>query len=168
MGDVRDVEFTAFVASQRPRLFRLAYLLAGNEHLAEDIVQRALVKLYGSWKRVRRANSVEAYVRRAVVNSHLDEGSRPWRRERPGIELIDVAEEPVGLSVEDSDALWAALRALPVRQRRVVVLRHYWGLSVEETAADLGVRPGTVKSQTSAALQTLRARLLVTIREGDQ
>lgn len=163
----RDAEFTAFVAAQRPRLFRLAYLLAGNQDQAEDIVQRALIKLYASWQRVQGADAVDAYVRRAIVNSHLDESTRPWRRERPGIELVDLPDEPVGLSMEDSDELWTALRALPARQRRIVVLRHYWGLSVEETAADLGVRPGTVKSQTSAALRTLRARLLISTREGD-
>ncbi|WP_152365340.1 SigE family RNA polymerase sigma factor [Microlunatus speluncae] len=168
MRPSRDAEFTAFVAAERPRLFRLAYLLCGGTHQAEDIVQRALIGLYRSWHRVHRAGNVQAYARRAIVNSHVDEARLPWRRERTGVELIDRAAEPAGVSAEDSAELWAALRALPVKQRRVVLLRHYWGLSVEETAADLGVRSGTVKSQTFDALRALRAVLArPTDREND-
>ncbi len=155
----RDAEFTAFVAAERSRLFRLAYLLCGSPDRAEDIVQRALIGLYQAWHRVRRAGNVHAYARRAVVNSHIDETRRPWRRERTGIDLVDRPAESAGTSVEDSTELWAALHALPAKQRRVVLLRHYWGLSVEETAADLGIRPGTVKSQTHDALRALRAVL---------
>ena len=84
---------------------------------------------------------------------------RPWRRERIGHDIPDrstLAE----ITLEDTDELWAALKALPARQRRVVVLRHYWGLSVDETAADLAVSAGTVKSQTSAALANLRSALV--------
>jgi RNA polymerase sigma-70 factor (sigma-E family) len=157
MGRRWDAEFTDFVASERPQLFRLAYLLCGTTHQAEDIVQRALIGLYRSWHRVHRAGNLKAYARRAVVNSHVDDARRPWRRERTGLELVDRAEEPAGVAFEDSTDLWAAIRTLPVKQRRVVLLRHYWGLSVEETAADLGIRPGTVKSQTFDALHALRA-----------
>ncbi len=155
----RDEEFTAFVVARRPHLYRTAYLLcAGDPHRAEDVVQRALTQLYGAWPRVSRADSVDAYVRRVVVNAHLDEVRRPWRRERPVDTDLD-RPAAAGLSVEDSDALWTALRELAPGQRRVVVLRHYLGLSVDETAADLGISPGTVKSQTSAALARLRAAL---------
>jgi RNA polymerase sigma factor (sigma-70 family) len=66
---------------------------------------------------------------------------------------------PAALSPEDADALWSALRGLAPGQRRVVVLRHYWGLSVDETAADLGISPGTVKSQTADAIAKLREAL---------
>lgn len=154
----RDEEFAAYVARRRPQLFRAAWLLCGDPHRAEDVVQAALTRLYVAWPRVQRADSVEAYVRRAVVNAHLDEGRRPWRREASaGDELPEqatTAPEPA-----EHDDLWVALRGLPPGQRRVVVLRHWWGLSVEETAADLGIRPGTVKSQTSAALAALRTSL---------
>ncbi|GGU09379.1 SigE family RNA polymerase sigma factor [Nocardioides albus] len=153
----RDEEFTAYVRERRAHLFRAAYLLCGDEHRAEDIVQLTLSKVYSAWRKVRKADSVDAYVRRVLVNSHLDEGRRPWRRERSG----EVADHPVptGLGAEEVDELWTALRSLPAGQRRVVVLRHYWGLSVEETAADLGISGGTVKSQTSAALANLRRTL---------
>ncbi len=153
----RDEEFTAYVRERRAHLYRAAYLLCGDEHRAEDIVQLTLSKVYAAWRRVRKADSVDAYVRRVLVNSHLDEGRRPWRRERAG-EVAD-RPAPVGLGAEDLDELWTALRALPAGQRRVVVLRHYWGLSVEETAADLGIAVGTVKSQTAVALTNLRHAL---------
>ncbi len=160
MGGTRDDGFTAYVAGRRAHLFRTAYLLCGDPHRAEDIVQTALAKLYVAWPRASRADSVDAYVRRVIINSHLDETRRPWRRESPTEdERLDRAA-PAGVAPEDADALWAALKDLGPKQRRVVVLRHYWGLSVEETAADLGVSPGTVKSQTSAALEKLRTALL--------
>ena len=154
----REAEFSAYVAERRAYLYRTAYLLCGDPHRAEDIVQQSLAKLYGAWSRAVRADSVDAYVRRIVVNAHLDEVRRPWQRERPTAEPADAAAA-TGLSVEDSDALWTALRGLAPGQRRVVVLRHYWGLSVDETAADLGISPGTVKSQTSEALARLRGVL---------
>lgn len=163
----RDEEFSGYVAQRRPQLYRTAVLLCGDPHRAEDVVQAALAKLYAAWPRVRRADSVDAYARRAVVNAHLDETRRPWRRERSTAHSTLDGRAPSGIGVEESDALWTALRELPPRQRQVVVLRHYWGLSVEETAADLGVSPGTVKSQTSAALARLRSVLTLVETEGE-
>ena len=155
----RDEDFTAYVAERRAHLYRTAYLLcAGDGHRAEDVVQQALAKLYAAWPRASRLESVDAYARRVVVNAHLDEVRRPWHRERSVADAPD-RPTPTGVSVEDADALRTALRQLAPGQRRVVVLRHYLGLSVEETAADLGISPGTVKSQTAAALAQLRTAL---------
>jgi RNA polymerase sigma-70 factor (sigma-E family) len=166
----RDRSFGEYVAGRRAHLYRTAYLLCGDPHRAEDIVQLALTKLYAAWPRASRLESVDAYVRRIVVNAHIDETRRPWRRERP-VELDpgSALDQPVddAVSLEDSDALWTALRGLAPGQRRVVVLRHYWGLSVDETAADLGISPGTVKSQTSDALARLRAALSVVTTPGE-
>ena len=164
----RDEEFSAYVAQRRPQLYRTAVLLCGDVHRAEDVVQTALAKLYAAWPRVRRADSIDAYARRAVVNTHLDETRRPWRRERSFATTDLDGCAPSGLAVEETDALWTALRALPPGQRRVVVLRHYWGLSVEETAADLGISTGTVKSQTSDALARLRSTLTLVDNGGEQ
>lgn len=158
-GKARDVEFGQFVAARRTRLYRTAYLLCGDPHLAEDLVQTALAKLYAAWPRVARADNVDAYARRTVVNAHVDETRRGWRRERAMGDALPEPPHEDRATPEDADALWAALRALAPGQRRVVVLRHYWGLSVEETAADLGISPGTVKSQTSDALAALRLAL---------
>jgi RNA polymerase sigma-70 factor (sigma-E family) len=163
----RDRSFGEYVVERRAHLYRTAYLLCGDPHRAEDIVQQALTKLYAAWPRASRLESVDAYVRRIVVNAHIDETRRPWRRERPVDSGLD---RPVDddVSVEDSDALWTAMRGLAPGQRRVVVLRHYWGLSVDETASDLGISPGTVKSQTSDALARLRAALSVVTTPGER
>lgn len=155
----RDSDFTEFVAARRNKLYRTAVLLCGDPHQAEDIVQQALTKLYGAWSRVARLDNVDAYVRRIVVNAHLDEVRRPWQRERPD-PLIELPTGPCpSASLEDADALWRALARLAPRQRQVVVLRHYWGLSVTETAEDLGISTGAVKSTTSDALERLRDEL---------
>jgi RNA polymerase sigma-70 factor (sigma-E family) len=166
----RERGFGEYVAERRAHLYRTAYLLCGDPHRAEDIVQQALTRLYVAWPRASRVDSVDAYARRIVVNAHIDETRRPWRRERPvepdsGSALDRPVDEHV--TAEDSDALWTALRGLAPGQRRVVVLRHYWGLSVDETAADLGISPGTVKSQTADALTRLRAALSVAATPGE-
>lgn len=102
-------------------------------------MQTALTKQYVAWPRVQRAGNVDAFVRRIVVNAHLDDRRRPWRRERSGLEGVDLIDpDPAGTEPDDRDARVLALAALPERQRRVVVLRHYWGLSVGETAATSG------------------------------
>lgn len=154
----RDEPYITYVAAARPRLYRAAYLLCGDAHRAEDLVQVALAKLYVAWPRAARADSIDAYVRRILVNVHRDETRRPWRREKP-VEDHDLDGVAVARDLESEDELLDALRELPPGQRRVVVLRHYWGLSVDETAADLGVSSGTVKSQTAAALARLRTLL---------
>jgi RNA polymerase sigma-70 factor (sigma-E family) len=155
--ELRAGPFVEYVAARRGKLYRTAYLICGDAHRAEDLVQIALAKAYVAWPRLERAGDVDAYVRRILVNAHVDETRRGWRRERPGLPDVDVST--TAPTPEAHDDLWAALRALAPGQRRVVVLRHYWGLSVEETAADMGISTGTVKSQTSAALARLRSAL---------
>ena len=155
--DERDGPFVEYVVARRARLYRMAYLICGDAHRAEDLVQIALAKAYVAWPRLERAGSVDAYVRRILANAHVDETRRGWRRERPGLPEVNAPTQPP--AHEGHEELWAALRALAPGQRRIVVLRHYWGLSVEETAADLGISPGTVKSQTSDALAHLRRAL---------
>ena len=154
MQSQRDEEFSEYVAARRRGLQQTAYLISGDWQLAEDIVQTALTKLYVAWPRVRRDGSIDAFVRRIIVNCHVDERRRPWRRERLVRDEIEVeADSP--RSYEDDDALMSALAALPTGQRQVVVLRYFAGLSVEETAADLGCSTGNVKSQTSHGLRKL-------------
>jgi RNA polymerase sigma-70 factor (sigma-E family) len=165
-----DAEFTAYVAARRLHLFRIACLLCGDPHQAEDIVQDALARLYAAWPRAARSASIDGYARRTVINSHLNQVRRPWRRERVTATVGELPA-PVHQPTEDLLAMWAALRNLPRGQRTVVVLRHFVGLSVEETAADLGISPGTVKSQTSDALSALRRALApepdVSVTDGD-
>jgi RNA polymerase sigma-70 factor (sigma-E family) len=152
-GHQRDAEFEAYVGAARPRLRRLAYALCADWHTADDVVQTALARLYVAWPRVARADSVDAYVRRAVANAAVDTTRRPWRRERAGLDGVDRALEADDVATRHD--LVAALQRLPQMQRRTVVLRHWIGLSVAETAADLGISEGTVKSHTSRALAAL-------------
>ena len=164
MGDQRDEEFSAFVATRRARLLYTAYLLTGDWQRAEDVVQTALTKLYIAWPRVMHENNVDAFARRIVVNCDTDERRRPWRRERSSLSDLDPPAAAAG-STEDRDALMQALAQLPPRQRRTVILRYFAELSVEETATHLGCSTGTVKSQTSAALRKLDALLSPTFNE---
>ena len=153
----RDAEFEIYVAAARPRLRRLAYSLCGDWHAADDIVQTAMAKLYVAWPRVRRASNPDAYVRRTVARTTIDESRRPWRRERSSLDGFDAGDPQSheGSDVAARNDLVAALQRLPEMQRKTVVLRHWLGLSVAETAADLGIAEGTVKSHTSRALSAL-------------
>lgn len=153
---VMDEEFAEYVAAARPALWRTAFLLCGNRAQADDLVQSALLKLYVAWPRLARGDRLDGYARRIVVNSHIDEVRRPWRRET---ETLDGHEPSFEMTGEDHSALIRALKALPAGQRRVVVLRHYWGLSVAETASDLGISEGSVKSQCSIGLHKLETAL---------
>lgn len=154
----REPAFGDYVSARRAQLYRTACLLCGDSHLAEDVVQDALARLYLNWSRVTRADNVEGYVRRILVNSHYSDRRRPWRREYASL-AVDLPPLEPGLAPEDADIIWTAIRALPPGQRKVIVLRHIWDRSVEETAADLGISPGTVKAQTRDAVAALRRAL---------
>lgn len=153
-----ETDFVAFVAARRPHLRRIAYTLCGDWHQAEDLVQTALAKLYVAWPRLHKAGAEEAYARQVIVRANIDESRRPWRRERPGLEHHDRSVE-ADTSQDERSLLVGALQQLPVMQRKVVVLRHWLDLSVEETARELGISTGTVKSHTSRALAALDALL---------
>lgn len=158
----RDDEFAAFVREQRGRLVATARLLTGGDpHLAEDLVQGALVRVYLAWGRARAGNP-GAYARRVLVNGFIDHRRRPWvRREETSSDLPDDVVAPDDTLGADP-ALVAALADLPPRMRAAVVLRHVHDLSVEETADALGCSTGTVKSQTARALDKLRTALTPT------
>ncbi|WP_134766593.1 SigE family RNA polymerase sigma factor [Nocardioides sp. 1609] len=158
-GADRDREFTDFVAARQQHLRRIAYAVCGDWNRADDVLQTALTKLYVAWPRLHRDGREEAYVRQIIVRADIDEHRRPWRRrEQAGLAGHDrAAREP--LPVEERSELFEALQALPPMQRRAVVLRHWLGLSVEETAVELGVATGTVKSHTSRGVAALQAAL---------
>ena len=153
-----DAAFSEFVAARQGHLRRIAYALCGDWHRAEDLLQTALTKLYVAWPRIRHDGSEEAYVRQIMVRANIDESRRPWRRERPSDVLPDVPVEG-GTQVEERSALFDALQDLPEQQRKVVVLRHWLGLSVRETAAELRISEGTVKSHSSRGLAALEVVL---------
>jgi RNA polymerase sigma-70 factor (sigma-E family) len=159
-GDTTGHDFEAWMQARQPKLLRTAYLLTGDVHAAEDLVATTLAKVYLAWDRVSAATSVDAYARKMLVNEHTSMWRRLWRH-REVVSDTSTHDVPVAANEYDgvSDALWDAVRALPERQRAVVVLRYYEQLSEKETAEALGVSPGTVKSQSSRALDTLRSRL---------
>ena len=162
----RDQEFSTFVRAHRAELLRSACLLtAGDTHSAEDLVQTALAKVYVAWPKVFRAGTAVPYVRRIIINAHIDETRRPrWRRERSvpePPELPDVSASESWSDDADGEAVRAALASLPPRMRAVIVLRHWFDLSVQESADLLGCSQGTVKSQSAKAAAHLRAALQV-------
>lgn len=152
-----EAEFAAFMRESAPLLARTAWLLCGDEHRAQDLVQLALMRTYLAWPRARQRDPV-AYARRVLANARID----AWRKVRREVltaphDLPDgVVPAEARLQV-DRDQLVRALRTLTTRQRRVVVLRHLVGLSEQEVADDLGVSVGTVKSTASRGLAQLRA-----------
>jgi RNA polymerase sigma-70 factor (sigma-E family) len=147
-----------FVTTRIAHLRRVAFLVCGDWHLAEDAVSTALAKLYVHWDKVRDRERIDAYARTMVVRAVLDERRRPWRRERnPYDEAVVARSVPDSTAqVHDRLLLRKALESLPRRRRAVLVLRFYEGLSVEETADAMGCAAGTVKSQTARGLATLR------------
>lgn len=152
----RDDDFTAYVVAHRRKLVRTAYLLCGSWDRAEDVTQIALAKLYAAWPRVQRHDGPGAYARKIIARTAIDEWRRPWRRELIiGEALSDLQPTMPPVDMGDRLLLRAALAQLPARQRQVVVLRHYWGLSVDEVARDLGISSGSVKSHCSRAIRRL-------------
>jgi RNA polymerase sigma-70 factor (sigma-E family) len=159
MGQTRDGDFAAYVAARRPALVRTAYLMSGDLATAEDVVQTALARLYLAWDRVRDRGAVDAYVRRIIANETTSLWRRAWRRRE--LSTDRVPETAIDPAYDDgtSEALWELVNGLPPRARAVLVLRYYEQLSEAEVAEVLGVSIGTVKSQASRALATLRKRV---------
>lgn len=163
----RDAEFGEYLDSRAVVMRRTAYLLCGGDwHRAEDLVATTLLKIYVAWPRLRRGASVDAYSRKIMVRSAIDEARRAFRRRESVVdELPEVAESRDGM--DEAIDVRRALARLPAGQRAVVVLRYWEDLSVSETAEVLGKSEGTIKSQTAKGLATLR-RLLAEQVVGDQ
>ncbi len=160
MTDRARRDFPEFLAARGAALQRAAYLMVGDVALAQDLVQEALTKTYLAWPRLREVANAEAYTRRVITTTALSWFRRKgWHGERPTGWLPEAATADHAEDVATSTALWQALQDLPPRQRVAVVLRFYDDLTEVQTAAAMGCAVGTVKSQVSAALAKLRARL---------
>ena len=158
MRPADEAAFTEFVSARWPALYRTAYLLTGNRHDAEDLLQTALANTYVGWHRIRDRGATEGYVRRALVNA----ASRGWRtrgRTVPSDSVPDAGHDGGLSGLADKAVLWRAVCDLPPRMRATLVLRYYEGLTEAETAAALDCSLGSVKSQTHHALKRLRAVL---------
>ncbi len=145
-------DFEEFVVARRGALLRTAYLLTGNHHDAEDLVQSALIKVVPKWERIR--DRPEAYVRAVLARESVNR----WRVRRWREVTTDVVPEPSQFDSTDRIALLEDLRSLSPRQRAVLVLRYFDDLTEAETAAVLGISVGTVKSYARDALGRLRSQ----------
>jgi len=157
MKAVQEDEFRGFVTARGPALLRTAYLLTGDQQLAEDLVQTALEKAVTHWSSIRVAAAAESYVRRTMYREQVS----IWRRRRVSELTSASVPEPrregaAGEPVEDRIAMRAALMRLGRRQRTVLVLRYFEDLTEQQVADALGISVGTVKSQAHKALTHLR------------
>ncbi len=149
------IGFEEFVAARSPALLRTAWLLTGDDGLAEDLVQTALAKAWPRWDSVRH-DDPEGYVRAIVANTYATWWRRKWRGEIPSDALPDSASPDEYAVADVRDPVRRALAALTRGQRTVVVLRHFDDLTEAQTAAALGISVGTVKSQHARAMAALR------------
>jgi RNA polymerase sigma-70 factor (sigma-E family) len=158
-----DAGFRQWVAVRYTVLRRKAFLLSGSWHSADDLVQDTLIAVYAAWPRIAKARNIDAYVNRILVNKCVDDRRRPWRRERPVIDVpdsTDVGAATAFDAIEGRDSpLGRALATLPVSQRSVLVLRYTDDLTVEEIAQVLGLPSGTVKSRLSRGTEAIRREL---------
>jgi RNA polymerase sigma-70 factor (sigma-E family) len=152
--------FDAFFDAHHRDLARLAFLLSGDPDAAEDLTAEAFTQAWKRWEQVTGSDVPLAYVRRIVVNLAASRVRR-LVRERRGWRLLGAAwtDRVDGPDLAASADVREALRRLPVRKRACVVLRHYYGLSEQETATTLGISVGTVKSQTSRGVAELATLL---------
>jgi RNA polymerase sigma-70 factor (sigma-E family) len=163
------LEYDDAYAALWPRLVRTAYAVSGDLGVAEDAVQTAFAKAYRSWRRISRMAAPEAYLRRMAINEVLND--RRLARHRHEVSRNQMPEQDTVGAADAAlshDEMWSALETLPPRQRAVLVLRYYEDLSEQQIADALGCRPGTVKSQASAALASLRTRLDLPTRAGGE
>lgn len=153
-----DEEFVEFATASSARLQHVAYLLTGNRHEAEDVAQSALVRTYAAWQRVRRRDAY-AYARAVLANLVTDQWRRPLREY--ATEVLPEGPVPRDLADDVTRRRWliGALDVLSVRERAVIVLRHYLDLSEADVAAELNLSLGTVKSLNSRGLAKLRVAM---------
>jgi RNA polymerase sigma-70 factor (sigma-E family) len=154
-------QYVEYVTGRLPALRKLAYVLCGDDHHADDLVQQTITKLYIGWRRISAVEHLDQYVRTMLVRSFVDEKRRPWTRVGLVAQLPERADTRAGLDerVAQAVAVRAALGQVPRRQQAVLILRFLCDMTVEDVAAALDCSAGTVKSQTSRGLATMR-RLL--------
>lgn len=152
-----DTQFRDYVSARWPALVRTAYLLTGDQHLAEDLAQIALTKAYTSWRRVSAADNIDAYVRRIMVNANAGRFRKRRVPEHLSPAPPDIAGHEPHAQLAQRSVLMTELARLPTQQRAVVILRFWEDMSEKQVASILGCSVGTVKSQSARALARLRA-----------
>ena len=149
-------EFTQFVRECSHRLYRVAFLLTADHGRAEDLTQDALARAYGAWRRIRNDDAY-AYTRRILINLHTDWWrSRRWRERLMSQVPERHTDTDVAGATAQRFAVVQALQGLTPRERSMIIHRYFLDLTEQQTADELGVSVGTVKSMTSRALAKLR------------
>ena len=156
MADGSDSDYVAYVHGRATALRRTAYLLCGDAHQADDLVQETITKLYARWARIGRVENLDGYVHSILVRAFLDEKRRGWWKVRLGPPPETPVPPAAHPDVEERTVLRAALSQVPARQQAVLVLRFLCDQPVADVARALGCSEGTVKSQTSHGLAALR------------
>lgn len=165
--DRARAEFERFVTSHLNALLQTGYLIASNRTEAEDLVQECLLRVARRWPKVRSMDRPDAYARRVLVNLALDSAkgrSRRWQElaslgdGKPLEMRADRDDEAITTRAEASELL-DTLRALPIRQRVVLVLRYFGDFSEAQVAEMLGCPVGTIKSTTARGLARMREAL---------
>jgi len=159
--DAREADYAHFVRTRTHALLRSAYLLTGDQHLAEDLVQEALARTHRAWLRLDRPDHAEAYARKVMYHAQVSF----WRRPRvaevlPGdLDPGEAGPDDLAEAAVQRLTLRRALLALSAKQRAVIVLRFFEDHTEAEAAQMLGVSISTVKTQTGRALERLRTLL---------
>jgi RNA polymerase sigma-70 factor (sigma-E family) len=155
------VTFDEYVRVRGPALVRLAWLIAGDRHLGEDLVQEVLTRAYPRWRKILSGGQPDVYLRRMLVNAHVS-----WRRKRSSGEVADGAERvdradrvDIGAEAVERDAVWRLINRLPPNQRVAIVLRFYEDLDDADIAEILGCSPATVRTHLMRGIAALRQRL---------
>ena len=155
-GGGADPDFTAYATQAVPRLRDTAFLMCRDWHLADDLTQTALTKLYRAWPRVSKVEDVDAYARKVLLRSYLDHRRRRWASEVVTSSLPEPStSEPTDLRL----TLLDALGLLKPQDRAVIVLRYWEDYSVEQVASLLEIREGAVRTRSMRALAKLRTVL---------
>jgi len=156
-----EAEFEEFARARIPHLYRAAWLLCGDRHLAEDLVQDTLAKVYDRMRRrIGRIENPAAYAQTALVRTFVSSRRRRSTTEQPYADLPDPAGSDTTAEADDRLALAEALGDLSAVDRAVVVLRYLEDLSVDEVAGRLGLSAGAVRNRSMRALARMRERSL--------
>jgi RNA polymerase sigma-70 factor (sigma-E family) len=166
MDPGRDQEFADFVNGRYTALRRFGYLLTGEWHLAEDLVQTSLTKVWFHRKSLRSGNALESYTRTVMVNTSTQWWRRKWKGETPTQTLPELASSSEFGTVDDRDQLLRALATLPTRTRAALALRYFEDLPAAEIAKIMGCSESTVKSTVSRGLSRLREHHLLADSDG--
>lgn len=161
MDQREEQEFAEYFAARREAVRRMAYMMCGDWHRADDLAQTAFISLHRRWRKVRDKGALDAYVRRTLTRALIDESRRPWRRERTVEEMPDPPADSTDManSVATRRTLLAGLQQVPPKQRAVLVLRYLEGLDVAGVAEAMRCSEGNVKSQSARGLEALREAL---------